>query len=229
MRVALLLAVLVLGACGGKEPTPVATTPPPAEPAPAVAMPAAPPLSDGAELRLKAIDLQGNPVAGMVPIVTRNPNATDYPIATGNPSGTDGASTLTVPVSEHVCVRMWDPTFAYFANNYYDVEVGKSVPEQVLEITMVPGASLRATLVNADQQPAVTENVGIMMFHPAKGPWWPAEDDTDAQGVVRFPHLPAGKYTIRLKTFRSGGVELPDVALPPGAAVDLGTVVLSES
>src|SRR5690606_23876464 len=212
---------------GQDEPKAPTVTSTPVPGAPAVAMPDSPPLENGATLRLRAVDLEGNPVPGMVPIVTRNANATDYPLASGAPSGADGSSTLTVPVLEHVYVRMWDPTFGRFANNYFDVQVGKDVPDEVLEVVMVPGASITAMLTDAAQRPAAGENVGLMMFHPLKGAWWPAEAASDSQGVVRFPHVPAGKYTIRIKALTSGEIELKDVMLQPGAAVDLGVLRLT--
>lgn len=226
MRAGVVAAILLLSACGNDAPT--AAAPPASAPTP-VAMPEAPPLDDGATLHMKAIDLHGTPVAGMVPIVTRNANATDYPIANGEPTAADGTTTLTVPVAEHVYVRMWDPTFGRFANNYFDVEVGRNVPGDVLEVVMVPGASLTATLLTAAGTPAANENVGLMMFHPAKGPWWPAESTTDEHGAVHFPHVPAGKYTIRIKALESGAIGLNDVMLHPDARVDLGTLTLSGS
>ncbi len=227
-----LLPIVLALAVSCSEPAPPApkeATPPASAATPAPVIPVAPPVADGASLRLKAIDLQGKPLSGMVPIATRNPNATDYPVASGAPSSADGAAILAVPAGELVYVRMWDPTFQSFANNYYDVDVGADVPDQVLEITMVPGASVTATLVTGANAPAARENVGLMMFHPVKGAWWPAESTTDDQGVVRFPNVPAGRYSVKLKALGSGEASVPDVALPPGVAIDLGTVALQPS
>jgi hypothetical protein len=223
MRRVAVLVVILLGGCGDSDPP----APAPTATVPVLAMPAAPPLEDGAELRVRAVDLDGKPVAGVVPIVTRTPNATDYPLANGAPSGKDGYSTIAVPVAERVYLRMWDPAFRMFANNYFDVELGRERPKQVLQITMVPGVSLRATLVGSDEQPAAFENVGLMMFHPTKGAWWPAEADTDAAGVALFPHVPAGVYAVKIKTSRSGAIDLPTVTLSPGTVVDLGVVRLT--
>jgi hypothetical protein len=228
MKRVLLIVLALAVSCSEPAPPPrKEATPTASEAAPAPVIPVAPPVADGASLRLKAIDLQGKPLSGMVPIATRNPNATDYPVASGAPSSADGAATLAVPAGELVYVRMWDPTFQSFANNYYDVDVGADVPDRVLEITMVPSASISVTLLTAANAPAAQENVGLMMFHPVKGPWWPAESTSDDQGVVRFPNVPAGQYSVKLKALRSGEASVPEVALAPGVAIDMGSIVLN--
>jgi hypothetical protein len=95
-----------------------------------------------------------------------------------------------------------------------------------MEIVMVPGASLDLALMRPDGTPVADTNVGIMMFHPSKGPWWPSEADTDKTGTVHFPALPAGKYMIRLKALGMDRIDLPDVDLPPGGHTNLGQVTL---
>ena len=191
-----------------------------------VAPPSGPAATRGLTGRVEVVDLRDKPLPGMVPIATTTPNAFDAPVAEGEPTDTAGRGEILLPGDTRVYVRAWDPTFEWFANNFFDVPPGGGTETPLMRIVMVRGASLDAVLMNPDGTPARNTNVGLMMFHPTKGAWWPAEADTDASGAVHFPALPAGAYTIKLKTLEGGSIDLPDVALSPGGHTDLGIVTL---
>ncbi len=217
------LLLLLLGACGGDAPPEEAATLP--APAPT---PKAPPPEPGPVYvtgHVKAVDLDGNALANMAPVVTSRPNAFDRPLATGPLTGEDGLTTFQFPGNQKVYVRAWDPELARFPNNYYDILPGGGETD-TLVVVMVQGASIEALLLLPAGEAAANDNVGLMMFHPTEGPWWPTEADTGLDGAVRFPKVPAGTYVLRLKTASGHAVEIPEVHLPPGAEVDLGTVTL---
>lgn len=176
--------------------------------------------------RVLVVDMDGKPLANMLPIVTAKPNAFDKPIATGQPTGADGRGYVTIAGDQWVYVRAWDPVGRVFANNYFDVLPGNAETTDVLEIVMVSGGSLSAVLVDKEGTPFADTSVGMMMSHPTRGPWWPAESKTNASGKVVFESVPAGKYQITLETATGQQIDLPDVALPPGGSADLGPVVL---
>jgi hypothetical protein len=176
--------------------------------------------------RVRVVDVDGQPLPGMTPIATVQANAFDAPVATGPPTGADGVSSIALPAGGWLCVRAWDPNRRMFANNYFDVLPGDGERVEDMDVVMAPGASLEVALVSPEGTLAASENVGLMMFHPTKGPWWPGEADTDANGHVRFDCVPAGKYTIKLKALRSGQIEVGEVTLSPGGSTDLGTVTL---
>lgn len=182
--------------------------------------------SDESAVRVRVVNLEGRPLAGMIPIATETPNAFDAPVSEGRPTGEDGRSRLALDPSRWLYVRAWDPALRFFANNYFDIPPGPSPVQDELEIVMVEGAVLRVQLLAWDGRPAADENVGLMMFHPDKGPWWPGETDTDKEGNAVFARVPAGKFLLTMKALYSGRIELPAVYLPPGGEVNLGTVQL---
>jgi len=214
------LAALVLLAAGlagcGREPEPSRDVPTPSQQRQAAAV-----------VRLRAVDLNGNPVPGMLPIATESANGLDeHLVARGAPTGTDGCSVFRIPPGRRLYVRAWDDTRRLFASNYHEVFPSSGGQTKLLDVVMVPGASLRAELHSAEGAPIADTNVGLMMFHPTEGPWWPDEGDTDARGVVVFPSVPPGTYLIKLKAATGAMVELPEVDLPPGGATDLGAITL---
>ena len=162
----------------------------------------------------------------MTPIATATPNAFDAPVAVGQPTDATGRGSLVLPPDQRLYVRAWDPNQQWFANNYFDVPPGEGAETPLMQIVMVRGASLDAVVLAPDRTPAANTNVGLMMFHPTQGPWWPGEADTDAAGAVHFPALPAGTYTMKLKALDAGTIEVPGVTLPPGGHADLGPIVL---
>lgn len=234
-KVQLLLAAVVIAgsACSQKEPPE-----PPPKPA-NIPAPNDQPLQDSGWLdlpvppeagkaiaRIRAVDLDRRPLPGLLPIATTQPNAFDKPIATGGPTATDGHGWVAVPQDRRVFVRAWDPSLRLYANNYIELPPGEGTVTEVQEVVMVPGATLEARLTAPDGRPIAHENVDLMLFHPTKGPWWPAQVDTDAEGNVRFPAVPAGRYTVKIKSAKYGEMELHDIALPPGGRTKLGTVTL---
>ena len=176
--------------------------------------------------RVRVVDLRGRPLEGMVPIATKKPNAFDKPVAWGKPTDARGRGEIVLASDSALCLRAWDPEGNLFTNNYFDIPAGRRTAEKRLEIVMVEGAVLTVQLVDPDGRPAALENVGLMMFHPTKGPWWPGEGDTDGEGRVSFSPVPAGQYVIKMKAIRSGTIELPGVMIRPGETVDLGKVAL---
>lgn len=176
--------------------------------------------------RVRVVGLDGSPLSGMLPIATETPNAFDAPVAKGKPTDSQGRGTIVLDPNRWLYVRAWDPQLRFFANNYFEVPSGNAAVRDELQIVMVEGATLKARLFRADGSPAAHENVGLMMFHPDKGPWWPSEADTDDAGNVQFSRVPAGKFLLALKTSQSGRIDLPAVFLPPGGETDLGNVQL---
>ena len=176
--------------------------------------------------RVLVVDMEGNPLPNMLPIATSQPNAFEEPIAKGKLTGPDGKGYMAIPQNQWLYVRAWDPTRRMFANNYFDVLPGKAETTDEMQIVMLPGASLDAILMDSDGKPIADEDVGLMMSHPSRGPWWPDESKTNARGAVRFETVPAGKYQVTLETKGGKQIELPEVALPPGGSASLGPLAL---
>ena len=232
LLVALIVAVVVLlvitAGVLAPEEQPAAPVPATdAQPAQATQEAAAP--RDGQAIAfVRVVDLQGRPLARMTPIVTRQPNAFDPPIAQGSPSGVDGRSWVAYDGSHNVCIRAWDATLQFFANNYYDIpeNPGGQTPE--LSVVMVPAAAFGCVVRTADGTPLYNADVALMMSHPTKGPWWPANATTNDKGRVAFDRIPAGEYILMLNTELNGSADLGTVALRPGSFADLGEVTLRE-
>lgn len=221
--VALVLALFC--GCGG-EPAPTDTEFPAAT---------APDPGDAAEktetrrvttARVRVTDLQGRPLANMLPIATDRPNAFQEPAAQGELTGADGTSVLYLPHGQHLYVRAWDPALRVFPNNFYEVLPASGSETAPMTVTMAECATLVMTLLDGDHLPAANENTGLMLFHDVYGPWWPAEADTDAQGRVVFEPVPPGEFSLKVMAVSSGQLELGTVRLRPGGTTDLGPVVL---
>jgi hypothetical protein len=217
-RTAMVIAVLVLSGCGDRQ---AAAPAPPSPQSTASTAPGSTTLA-----RIHVIDLNGNPLANMVPIASAQPNAFDGPVAQGGMTGPDGMSTLVIPSDKWLYLRAWDPARRIFANNFFEALPGEAPRTGVLDVVMAPGCALEAELRGPDGAPVANENVGIMMFHPARGAWWPDEADTDAKGRVRFPCVPPGRFVIKLKTARGLQIDVSETPLPPSGLTDLGVVVL---
>lgn len=214
------LAAVAAG-CGGKPPET-----PPTPPSSAPDAPGDTPREAMIQGRIKAVDLAGRPLSGMVPIATTTPNAFDQPVSAGAVTGPDGFSSIQFPGDQHLYLRVWDPNLAYFPNNFYEVFPGEGSVAGNMTISMAPSAALRAQLFRADGSAAANENAGLMMIHPTRGPWWPAETDTNQTGDVLFQPLPPGSFVLRFKILSGGQIEHPEIMLPPGETIDLGSVVL---
>ncbi|MCC6153114.1 MAG: carboxypeptidase regulatory-like domain-containing protein [Candidatus Hydrogenedentes bacterium] len=182
--------------------------------------------SNVVSIRIKVVDMNGKPVANMLPIATTKANAFDVPVAKGELTGDDGAGVVDVPADQYLYVRAWDPIKQIFANNYYDVLPGSAAPSEELQVTMLVGASLDVDVMSADGAPVANQPVGMMMSHPVHGPWWPAETQTDANGRARFGPVPPGKYLITIETRDHKKVDLPEQTLMPGETSSLGPVKL---
>lgn len=182
--------------------------------------------SNAVSIRIKVVDMNGKPVANMLPIATTKANAFDVPVAKGELTGEDGAGVVDVPADQYLYVRAWDPIKQIFANNYYDVLPGSAAPKEELQVTMLSGASLDVDVMSADGAPVANQPVGMMMSHPVHGPWWPAETQADANGRARFGPVPPGKYLITIETRDHKKVDLPEQTLMPGETVSLGPVKL---
>lgn len=173
-------------------------------------------------------DLEGKPLAGMLPIATRSPNAFDAPVAQGEESGPDGTSTLLLPPGERVFVRAWDPTMSMFANNFYEVPGFPGEKTQPMTVVMVPCSTIEAVVLDEQGLPIAGQEVRLMLIHATKGPWWPAQTISDGEGRVVFPNIPSGQFTIELGSRQLGVAELRGVPLPPGAVVNLERVTLKK-
>lgn len=223
------LAIVIAAGCGSQktEPTEQSTSAEPVELSdPPSAAERTSSENDTALARVFVRDMDGNPLPNMLPIASTEPNAFNKPIATGQPTGADGRGYVTIPTDQWLYVRAWDPTNRMFANNYYDVLPGKAETTEVMEIVMVPGASLSAVVVDRSGVPVADSPVGVMMAHPTRGPWWPAESHTDEYGRVLFESVPAGKYQVTLEIPGGQQIDLPEVALPPGGNADLGPLAV---
>jgi len=171
-------------------------------------------------------DIAGNPLTAMVPIVTLQPNAFDSPVAFGSDSDTEGNSTIHFPADQRLYLRAWDPELRYFPNNFYDVIPHTGNVVRDVKLTMVEGGVMEMLLTDENGKPVHEDNVALMMYHPERGPWWPADAESDGQGYVRFENVPAGSYQIRLITDQHGRLEIPEVNIPPGQTVNLGLLSL---
>lgn len=218
----LTLLAAVLHACGGSEPV---SGPPPAPPATSSStQPSG--ASNTASGKMLVVDLDGKPLTGMAPVATLQPNAFDKPVSTGALTGSDGQSTIQFPADVNVFLRAWDPTLNYFPNNFYEVPPNQGGPVDDMRIEMVRSATLRAQILRPDGTPAANENVGLMMFHPTKGAWWPADADTDPNGLVEFSNVPPGAFVLKLKIASGAQIEIPETPIRPGGSADLGPVTL---
>ena len=176
---------------------------------------------------LTAVSLSdAQPLPGMVPIITLEPNAFDEPLAHGDPTDVSGVSTFVFPADRKVCLRVWDPTLAYFPNNYFDVVPSEEDAATEGKIAMAKAASLHALLLRPDGTPAANETVHLMMIHPKRGPWWPSEALTDSGGAVAFDRVPPGMFALQLEC-PSGRLRVEDVTLLPGESGNLGPVTLA--
>ena len=233
VTLALLLCISMLGCGDGATPdaTPPAATPV-LKPAPVspVAVPTAPPAAvqeaGFIHATIKVVDLAGNPLAGMAPIVTHQPNAFDKPVAMGDPTDAGGVGSIRFENKEHLFLRAWDPTLGYFPNNFYEVLPGGGNVEETLTIQMVGASALEAQLMLPDGQPAANQTVALMLSHATRGPWWPAQATTNAEGAVQFTNLPAGEFVLGFKVTSGAQLEVGETALPPGARVNLGVLTL---
>jgi len=206
-------------------PPPVAATP---EPAPApMPTPEAPGSASKTVLaRIVVVDMEGNPVPNMIPIATKRPNAFDAPVAQGEVTGADGAGVLSIPTNQWLYVRAWDPAKRLFANNYYDVLPGEGPPAEEMRIMMLPAATLEVEVMTSDGGVAANQFVGMMMSHPTRGPWWPAETETDSVGRARFDSLPPGEYVLTIETRDGSQVDIPATMFLPGKPTRIGQVTV---
>ncbi|MBX7255290.1 MAG: hypothetical protein K1Y02_02920 [Candidatus Hydrogenedentes bacterium] len=223
----IVLLVVLITACSPAPPAPTdkpVESQAPTQQSPVSPVPAA--SSQTTLARVRVVDMEGRPLVNMMPIASKEPNAFGKPIAQGALTDVDGRGVVSIPAEQWLYVRAWDPTRRVFANNYFDVLPGNANQTEEMVITMVPGASLSMELVTPEGRPVAEENVGVMLFHPTRGPWWPDEADSDKEGRVVFPSLPPGKFTVKLKTISGLTLDLPEVVLPPNGKTDLGEVAL---
>jgi hypothetical protein len=176
---------------------------------------------------LTVVDVDGKPLAQMTPIITLTPNAFDKPIASGPPTNADGKSAVQFKSDKTVFLRAWDPKLAVFPNNFFEIKANSGEVAKDMIVVMMKATSFRVALILPDGAPAAKQNVGLMMFHPTKGPWWPGEADTDENGVAQFAPVPPGIFNIKIKVESGPMAELTKVTLQPDNALDLGPVQLA--
>ncbi len=228
----LCLAALTAGCgCGGDKkapsdppaPAPKAAVPSPApapEPAPAPAASAEKPAAV-ITATVTVLDGKGAPLPGMIPVITRQPNAFDEPVAGGAPTDASGKSVFTFPGTEKFCLRAWDPELNHFPNNYFDVEPVTENAATSAEVVMLQSAAIHGMLTAPDGVTAPAGVLRVMMYHPMKGPWWPARAELREGGVFSLPRVPAGRYIMQFEC-DAGRLRLEDVTLIPGGTLDLG-------
>lgn len=231
MRPCVGIALLIAcAACSSKdEPTPTPPKPvstPQPDPARAGGVPSKADDMKQVALTLRVVDGEGNPVPNVLPIATRQANAFDKPVAQGLLTGPDGFATINVPADQWLFVRAWDPAKKLFANNYYDVLPGEKPPQKPLDIVMYPAATLRVVLLGPDGAPLADQFVGMMLSHPSRGAWWPAETKTDTTGVAVFSNVPPGKYGITIESRSGSKIDVAETTLMPRQTIDLGTLTL---
>jgi len=231
-RLAPVWVLALLAGCGSEtaSPPPAAAPPAaesaPASPPPPAETPASAAASGFIEARIEVVNLDGAPLPGMLPIVTTQSNAFDKPLAMGAPTDAQGLGSVRAPNGAHLYLRAWDPETRYFANNFYDLLPAQGGTTELLRIQMAPGASLGATLARADGSPVAGEAASVLLVHPTAGPWWPAHGTTTSDGALQLDSVPAGRYSLRIKTESGLHLEVPDVSLPPGSAPDIGALTL---
>ncbi|MGC9054223.1 MAG: hypothetical protein ACP5KS_10095 [Candidatus Hydrogenedens sp.] len=174
--------------------------------------------------KIMIINSAGMPLENMAGIATEKPNAFDEPIARGNLSGPDGISTIQIPKNKGVFIRAWDPILHYFPNNYFEIPPTDADSLEDMQVLMLEASIIELQLFDKDDQPVKNENVGLMMFHPKLGPWWPCDGHTDEAGNIHFKPIPAGMYNLRLKTERGMILEIKEIKIPPASTIDLGKI-----
>ncbi|HQH54054.1 MAG TPA: hypothetical protein PKY01_16600, partial [Candidatus Hydrogenedentes bacterium] len=96
--------LLVLGSCGEEE-----TAPQRAEPSEMAQTGAGGPVSGEMQRFTRApvmvVDLEGRPLANMLPLATDSPNAFQKPVVQGELTGSGGTSELSLPRDRHLYVR----------------------------------------------------------------------------------------------------------------------------
>jgi len=213
---------VALAACSPEAP-PASTKP--AESAPAATVPE-PPHEGWQPLHVKIVDLDGNALPGVAPVAVSQPNAFEKPVSVGEPADKNGDAVLHVPPDQRLYVRGWDFTLGMFANNFYDVYPGPRTEPGVLRLVMVPAGSLRVQLATSEDAPVANEKVGLMLYHPTKGAWWPSEATTNEKGAAVFSPVPPGVFTAKLKTASGHIAEINDVTIQPSGLQDLHKIFL---
>jgi len=229
----LALLPLALAACSPAPPQERETPSPPtqAEPAPQ-AQPSTPEAEPAPEARnrvsgrVRVVDLEGEPLPGMLPIVTRQPNAFDEPVAMGPATGLDGAGQVTFLPDQTLFLRAWDPELNWFPNNFLEIQPNVSEVPGVMTIMMVPAAAVEAQFFGADGAPLRNLEVDLMLSHAAWGPWWPTRSQTDGEGTAFFSHIPAGEFDMQFTAATGATRTLRQVALRPEGTGLLGPVRL---
>lgn len=226
LQLAFLCVAIIFSGCGSEsesiDDAPEKIAAPPAETLPEVGPI---PESHGVAY-VKAVDLDGNALPGMIPIATLKSNAFDEPLASGKPTGADGIGYVFLPKVPRVFVRAWDPKLGRFAGNFFEVHPEEGEATELMRITMPESTTAVAIVMDANGRPEPSMPVRIMLHHPTEGPWWPAETVTTRDGIALFEHLPPGEY--RLEIFAPVGrkAELAHAVLPPGVNANLGKITL---
>ncbi len=218
----LIMSILVVSACSPGGNTNVSKSTPD-EP---VKVSTPPEVVRDAIGHIRAVTLEGAPLPAMLPIATRKANAFDPPLSTGDLTDEDGRSQLLLPQGEQVYVRAWDPSFGYFANNYFTVlpNPGEATDEMV--VTMAKSATLSAHVTLPNGEPIAHEEVSLLLTYPTQGPWWPKKALSDDTGIVIFDGLPPGEYILRFETPQGHALEVPRTFLAPGKNTDIPNIAL---
>lgn len=230
-----LLAAIVVTGCGAPAPEPPPAPKAAAPPAPAASIPESPPPNTPASLPMpadaavavvRAVDLDGKPLAGMAPMVTTDQNAFNPPLAAGEPTGPDGRGAVPVPPGKHVFVRAWDPELRYFPNNVYSVHMQTGERSEEMTVQMIRSGTVAGAVFGPDGAPLANAEIRMMMVHPSQGPWWPARTLSDGDGIAVFERVPAGRYIVQIHDTAGRGKEYPEIEVQPEGITNLGRVAL---
>lgn len=196
-------------------------------PATSGAEPSGSPVAGSAPPRIIAdllvVSLDNAPLQGMIPIVTERPNAFDPPPFRGEPTDARGRSRFVFPADRKWCLRAWDPELKWFANNFLEVAPSEEDAGMDGTIVMAPASAIACMITDTAGTPLANRPVEVMLSHPRHGPWWPARQTSSPEGTVLFPQLPPGRFDLEFRT-DDRITRLPDMLLPPGGALNLGTV-----
>jgi len=175
--------------------------------------------ADETVIRIRVVDADSTPLAGMMPVATEGPSLLSTVVSQGNPTSADGESQLVLSKDAWAYMRAIDPAGDRIAVEFVERQPGDS-PESddPIDLVMETSAAIVMTL------PAKNDTPELLMIHPAHGEWWHAKGVVDPSGVARFTGLPSGVYALKIQSEDTTIATIREVVLTPGEVKDLGEV-----